>query len=368
MSSLKSASARSLKKYALLGVSLGLASAIVAAPAFAASDALGGVTVTIGEIAYQIRFGTSPASIGHVNVLDDEGSGISFSTTSHLNGQLGFNDGTIDWFAPCVRETATDTVTSGDTIIDCLPARPNNAYSALEVTTQYRIFAPDANGVTVARMLYKVHNPTASDVTVQTLKSSVEWDFVNESWNMYTNAGEKTEGAALPSSEVRWLNTFTYKSTGALDPDVTTFGSAWRSAGNAYFNDIVGQKINIVPGGESRMDLSSSQVTFKAGETSYFAFFSVYAYPVISGEDVVADTNAVMALFNQPFEGSALARGIPDGAKVLNWMSSAEPAPAPNADELAKTGSGTFGFLSLSALVIASGVGALLYRRRSAQR
>lgn len=359
------------QKVALVGAALGLASAIAAAPAFAASDALGGVVVTTDSGTYELRFGTEPSSVGHVNAFLNSESADNTSTT-HLNGQLSFDDGTTEWFAVCDGETATDSADQGDTIVDCLPANPVNAYSELEVTTQYRIYAPDSNGVTLARMLYTVHNPTSADITVQTLRTSAEWDFANASWNMNTNAGEKSEGAALPSAEVRWLNTFTHDTRGALDSSVVSYGSAWRSADSQYFTEIDGAGIQFTDnesGTESKLGVSSSQVTFKAGETSYFAFFSVYGYNPNSEMGVVSDTNAVMELFNAPFEGSILARGLPEGAKVLNWSSSSpNPGPNPEGDQLAKTGSSFQGFLALGALAGSVGLGALFIRRRLAQK
>lgn len=359
------------QKVALVGAALGLASAIAAAPAFAASDVLGGVVVTSDSGSYQVRFGENPAGIGHTNAYKN-GQSQSFTSTTHLNGQLSFYDGTTEWFAVCDRGTATDSADQGDTIVDCLPANPVNDYSALQVTTQYRIYAPDSNGVTLARMLYTVHNPTSADITVQALRTSAEWDFANASWNMNTNAGEKTEGADLSSSEVRWLNTFKYDTRGFLDSSVVSYGSAWRSADSLFFTEIEEEGIQFSgdPDGlESKLGVSSSQVTFKAGETSYFAFFSVYGYNPNSEVDVVSDTNAVMALFNAPFEGSILARGLPQGAKVLNWSSSApNPGPNPEGDQLAKTGSSFQGFLALGALAGSVGLGALFIRRRWANR
>lgn len=357
---------------ALIGAALGLASAMATAPAFAESKALNGVVVTTDSGSYEVRFGMDPASIGHVSAfINDESA--DYTSTTHTNGQLSLDDGTAEWFAPCDSENATDSTSAeGDITVECPTEIPNNEYSGLEVTTQYRIYTPDSNGVTLARMLYSVHNPSDADITVQTLRTSAEWDYANALWNMYTNAGEKTEGADLASSEVRWLNTFKYDQNLNLDSSVVSYGSAWRSADSTFFTQIEeeGIQFSVDPDGlESKLGVSSSQVTFKAGETSYFAFFSVYGYNPNSEVDVVSDTNAVMALFNAPFEGSILARGLPEGAKVLNWSStSPNPGPNPDNNQLAKTGASYQGFLMLASLTAGVGLGALFIRRRLAQK
>lgn len=265
-----------------------------------------------------IDLNADASSFSHVNPNSE------FSlTTTHASGALKFLDPDLNfWYAWCDSESEIVSQIDGDVIVDCNQQNPNLLpYQSLEVTPQYRIFAPDSNGVVLGRMLYSIKNPTDSDITVAHLQTQGAWDEVSSNWPMLTSSGVEAESDAL--ANIRWVNTFTY-GEGGIDTTYTSFGFAWRSTGSEFFNDVVDTVADdtILPG--------SNDVIIPANGTVYVAFFSVYAYNNDAESSIETDTNSFMSIFDGNFAGSILSRGIPSGANVINWGSLTEtPSSSP---------------------------------------
>jgi hypothetical protein len=137
-----------------------------------------------------------------------------------------------------------------------------------------------------------------------------------------------------------------------------------------YDDDVVGD-YNLIP--------ETENVVIPANSTVMFAFFAVYGSAGVGATP--QETSAFMtvleaqfAVFNQAFTSSSiLAKGIPNGANVLNWGVVA-PAPSPSASpttapaaSLAKTGAEVDWLLigSLIAVVAGAGLFALGRGRRT---
>ena len=86
---------------------------------------------------------------------------------------------------------------------------------------------------------------------------------------------------------------------------------------------------------------------------------------------MVTNSNAFMQVFNGPFVGSILSRGIPTGSNVLNWGTITEDGPtsppAPNS-ELADTGQESRGLIGFVLFAVTAGAVLLMVIRPHRQR
>jgi LPXTG-motif cell wall-anchored protein len=343
-----------------------------------------------------LTLGTSPAwavidpwsdgvSQGNVNVaLNSDWASISHAngwvadstvgdSVNHSSGDFVLYDGTDSWGAWCNQETSVTTEeTNGDVVVDCDAQTPNDGNDppvdilvGLSVTPQYRIYAPDANGIVMTRMLYKVENVGATDVTIAEMSTSMEWDEDNPAGApLFSSAGQVTLAEDfVDNTDVSWVNSFLYDGAPPiLQSNFTSFGVVWRNVTGTAFTELNGM-VN------DRDDLyaRSTNYVIKAGTTQYFAFFSVHEYAPevapLSGlpSEVFADTNAFMALFDGDFSG-LLSVGIPAGADVANWGLLPQPEPT-----LPDTGSADLtGVLVGVAALAGIGFSLLMIRRRRA--
>jgi len=340
-------------------ITVGAVSAAVALT-FASSPAWAVVTdpfaaqIVQGDV--NIDLGDHSAKISHVYGWD--GSTIIGSTVTHSLGELWLDDGSTSWNSWCDDSTEVVTMeTNGDVVVDCDTQNPTNALSALEVTPQFRVNAPDANGVVLARVLYKVKNPTAAAITVSEIGTEMNWDEYDDPWPMLTNYGADTETADyVDDATVRWINSADYVDASTLSSDFTTFGGAIRAAEKTVFNQANGSI-----GYDGYVDFTSVDWSIGAGETKYFAFYGVYAYTslVRGGPQAAVDnTNAFMAIFDGTYEG-VLTAGIPDCADVVNWGSANCVLPDTGVADVS-------GYVAGAAVLAGLGVALMVIRRRRA--
>jgi LPXTG-motif cell wall-anchored protein len=318
--------------------------AVVTDP-FAAQIVQGDVNVDLNDYT---------ARIGHV--LGWDGSTTVGRTVSHKQGELWLRDGTDTWNSWC--DGSNEIVTTeptGDVVVDCDMQNPDNLLSALEVTPQFRVFAPNTDGVVLARVLYKVKNPTTATITVSEIGTEMNWFYSDNAWPTLTNYGSDAEGADYTdNTTVRWINSAYYLDASTVDSDFTTFGGAIRAADKPMFNQANGSI-----GGDYYVDFTSADWSIGAGETKYFAFYGVYAYASTatgSAQAALDNTNAFMATFDGAYEG-VLTAGIPDCADVVNW--GATKCELPDTGAVDATG-----YVVGAAAVVCLGVALIVIRRR----
>jgi hypothetical protein len=342
----------------------------VSTPAFAApfdDDQI------INGLSIQLR--SDDANFGHVEEWDAVGlSTLGYSTT-HAAGEINLIDSTgMRTAGVCIEETAVLTEeTDGDVVISCEANQMTGELQGLTVDTEYRLYNLATPNIVMARMLYSVANTTNSSITVPRIEVEYSWDEYDGDWNMLTNNGRVREDTALAGTSTRWISTTAY-TNGNVSPDATTFGAAWRADGNSYFTSYDGDVVS-----DDYISPETENVVVPANSTVMFAFFAVYGS---AGQGATPqETSAFMtvleaqfAVFNQAFTSSSiLAKGIANGANVLNWgVVAPAPSPSPSpttapAASLAKTGAEVDWLLlgSLIAVVAGAGLFALGRGRRT---
>jgi outer membrane protein OmpA-like peptidoglycan-associated protein len=88
-------------------------------------------------------------------------------------------------------------------------------------------------------------------------------------------------------------------------------------------------------GDDEEINPVSNSTVVPAGESVSIAFYNVYGYNPTDGAALESDSRAFMSVFDQPFAGSILSRGMPIGTNVLNWGIVADATPASAAPVIA---------------------------------
>ena len=313
-----------------------------------------------------VHFDLYSDSFGNSHIYGWENSDTTGDSTLHKNGELWFYDAVADdsWWASCDEGTADETADGNDTVLTCDAETAGLAYADLSVKPEFRIFPADENGVATIRVLYAVTNTGAEDVTVDELRSSADLDeaYGEQSWN---NGGSFYGYPVFDNrTDLNWFTQTSYDaSSDEQDPsddsvktDFTTIGSAWQNATAAVKFTANGDFYE-----DDEISLLATDVVFPAGQTRYFAFFTVAAYIPEGATDeeaetITAHTNAAMANFEGPLVG-ALAAGIPADADIANWNSTPE--------ELAETGVEGSDALGMAVLLLFAGAATVIIRRRA---
>jgi hypothetical protein len=342
--------------------------AFVSTPAFAApfddDQIINGLSIELDSDA---------ANFAHVYEWDAVNLDSLGYSTAHAAGEINFIDSTgTTTSGVCIEETAVLTEeTDGDVVISCEANQMTGEFQGLTVEPEYRLYNLTTPNIVMARMLYSLTNTTSSDITVPRIRVEYGWDEYDSDWNMLTNNGTVIEETALSGTSTRWISTAAYTG-GNVDPDSTTFGAAWRADGNSYFTSYDDDVVS-----DDYISPETENVVVPANSTVMFAFFAVYgsagqgATPQETSAFMTA-LEAQFAVFNQAFTSSSiLAKGIPNGANVLNWgVLAPAPSPSPStapAASLAKTGAEVDWLLigSLIAVVAGAGLFALGRGRRT---
>lgn len=335
---------------------------VQALPANAAPTTIFSDGIVVGDVRFDMN--SNGLSTSHTYGWDADIPDTVGDSTTHANGEFWFYDevNTTDFYGWCDEATADETTSGSDRVVTCDEQSSGTIYTDLSIKPEVRIFPADANGVATIRILYAVTNNGDADVTVDELRSIVDFD---ENYGVYTsNAGEGYGFADFnQSTGTNWFNLVTYSQgmdsadpiDDSVDAEMTTFGSAWQADGADVTFTVDG---NMNPDEEGELSLLATDVTFTAGETVYFAFFTVAAYLPADPSDVQIDAindDTVAAL--QSFNGGLNATygaGIPAGAKVLNW----------NGDELADTGADAAGTFGIAVALLVAGAAVVIARRR----
>lgn len=337
-----------------------------ALPANAAPTAIFTDGIVVGNVKFDMN--DDWLSTSHIYGWDADNLETIGDSTTHANGELWFVDldANLRFGGFCDPATADETTSGADRVVTCDAQSSEDIYTDLSIKPEVRIFPADSNGVATIRLLYAVTNNGAADVTVDELRSLVDFD---EEYGVYTSNVGSGQGFADydQATDVNWFNLVTYSqgvdeadpSDDSIDAEMTTYGSAWQSNGADVRFTTDG---NMSPDFEAELELVATDVTFAAGETVYFAFFTVAASLPADPSDAqkaAINTNTVAVL--QAFNGGLNATygaGIPAGAKVLNWK-----AAVPNV-ELADTGADATGTLGFAAALLLAGAAVVVARRR----
>lgn len=330
-----------------------LAVSLVAMPAYAVPSTLFDDNIVIGNVYIQVNsdeFGTA-----HMyGWAEDATQG---SSTAHRNAELSFYDVELDdsEYVVCDSGTADETQDGDDLILTCDETDLADAFAGLSVKSEFRAFPADENGVAILRVLYAVTNSSNEDISVDELRSTIEFDdyFGEQRWS---GDGSLYGAAEFDNdTDVNWYALGVYSD--ADDTPYfgqTTFGSAWQNDDADVTFAIDGALT------DEEFTLTTQNVVFPAGATRYFAFFTVGAYvpedaSVSDAEAIIDNTFAAMANFDGVFDGT-LAAGIPAGADVANWVTT---------EELAETGADVNAALSLAGAMALVGAAAIMIRRRT---
>lgn len=321
-----------------------------------------------------------PSSFSYVDGFDGQAGMIYGFSTPVATGAIVFTDEQMGvWSPECPVTLSVSESAEGDDIVQCAAEIPpvGGGYSeSIEVQTQYRVFAPDANGVVLARMLYKVRNTAQQPIILDRISAPQSWSMVNSTWVMQSNTGPVLQGTnanAMPNG-LNWLNSFVYSGS-TVNGGWSSFGSAWQNAENQYFTQIEGGSAPTISDNGVLENYKSGQ-ELATGQTVYYALFSVYTLPPFMPDSqetqaMVTNSNAFMQVFNGPFVGSILSRGIPTGSNVLNWGTITEDGPtsppAPNS-ELADTGQESRGLIGFVLFAVTAGAVLLMVIRPHRQR
>ncbi len=325
----------------------------------------------VGDLSFNMN--SDAISTSHIYGWDADALQTLGDSTTHANGEFWFYDANTDenFYSWCDEATADETTSGSDRVVACDAQSSERIYTDLSIKPEVRIFPADANGVVAVRLLYAVTNNGVADVTVDEVRSSVDFD---ENYGVHTSNAAEGYGFANfdQAAGVNWFNLVTYNiGSDVVDPSddsvaaqMSTFGSAWQADGSDVMFTVDG---DMDPDADGELSLLATDVTFAAGETAYFAFFTVAAYLPVDPSDVQIDAiNANTVAFLQSFDAGLNATygaGIPEGATVLNW-NIAEDVPTDGAEELAATGVDAAGTIGFAIALLVAFAAVVISRRR----